>query len=80
MKRIFWWILEFLDNNWGYSTPLQRRFKVGEKCRISSFKRTETPFKAGTHVKVLENGRYDYLVSDSRGNCIVVYEFELTRN
>lgn len=38
MKALLWKLLERLDNNHGYSTPLQKRFKVGDRCRISTHK------------------------------------------
>lgn len=74
---MIWKILEFFIDNWKYSTPIQKRFKVGDVCKISEFKLKETWLDPGTTVTVLENSRHDYLVRDLAGNQIVVYQFKL---
>ena len=76
MKKILWKLLELFDGNWGYDTPLQKRFNVGDKCRISKNKTNHNPFKVGEEVVIIETGRYDYLVENETGKAIV-YQFEL---
>ena len=77
MKKILWKLLGFLDNNWGYSTPLQKRFSIGDKCKISIFKTKYTPLDIGNEVVIIENGRHDYLVRRNDGITVVVFQFEL---
>ena len=77
MKKILWLLLQFFDNNWGYSTPLQKRFNVGDKCKISQHKTKENQFEVGEEVTVIENGRNDYLIKNRAGKLLVVYQFEL---
>ena len=85
MIRLIWKLLNFLDNNHGYSTPLQKRFKVGDIVSISSFKQEPTiqsrfadsNFKIGTQVTIIENGRHDYLVENNKGKKGIFYQFEL---
>ena len=36
MKKVLWFLLNIVDDNWGYSTPLQKRFKVGDRVKISN--------------------------------------------
>lgn len=77
MVKILWFLLEFFDNNWGYRTPLQKRFKVGDVCYISLFKGPNTSLEIGEKVTIIENGRFDYLVEND--NCVkqIVYQHEL---
>lgn len=79
MKRIIWKILERVDSNWGYSTPIQKRFKVGDRVGVSIHKKPETPFGVDEIVWIIETGRYDYLVENSDGTRAIVYQFELTQ-
>jgi hypothetical protein len=76
MKKILWKLLERFDDNWGYTTPLQKRFEIGKKCFISAFKTNGTKFEIGEEVTVIETGRHDYLVENENGKAIV-YQFEL---
>ena len=79
MLKLLWKLLEYYDNNWGYTTPLQKRFEIGEFVRVSKFKTKECKFNVGDVVKILETGRHDYLIS--RNNILdVVYQFELEKN
>jgi|TARA_R110000851_G_scaffold47424_1_gene115038 hypothetical protein len=73
MKKLCWRLLEYLDDNWGYSTPLQKRFKVGDKVFIS----THSELKAHTPVTIIEFGRHDYLVREESFEQHIVYQFEL---
>lgn len=77
MKKILWKLLEILDSNWGYSTPLQKRFKINDKCQISNFKTRFTPLEIGDEVIIIETGRQDYLVRRNDGITVVVFQFEL---
>jgi hypothetical protein len=77
MKKILWKLLEMVDSNWGYTTPLQKRFQHGDKCKISHLKTTETKFNVGEIVFIIETGRHDYLVQNEDGVKGVVYQFEL---
>ena len=77
MTKILWKLLKILDNNWGYSTPLQERFKVGDECKIL-FSLNNDSFKPGEVVTILETGRHDYLVGNRLGTVqMCVYQFEL---
>jgi hypothetical protein len=78
MKELLWWLLEMVDDNWGYSTPLQKRFKIGEKYKISPlYKTNRNGFAIGEKVTIIETGRRDYLVENSTGLREVVYQYEL---
>jgi hypothetical protein len=77
MKKILWKLLEMFDSNWGYTTPLQKRFKHGDKCKISHNKTQQTKFDVGEIVFIIETGRHDYLVKNDKGVKGVVYQFEL---
>ncbi len=79
MKNILWKLLEWLDDNHGYSTPIQKRFKVGDKVKVSIFK-VNAGLLVGIWVWVLETGRHDYLVEDFNGKKFIVYQFELEGN
>jgi len=68
-----------IDNNHGYSTPLQKRFKIGENVRISFDKRNDTPYITGEIVMIIETGRHDYLVKNLKGVKRCVYQFELMK-
>ena len=78
MKRILWKLLKIVDNNWGYTTPIQERFKIGDECKISRNKTKDIKFEIGEVVHVIETGRHDYLVCNNSGVRDVVYQFELT--
>lgn len=73
MKTILWWLLNLIDDNWGYSTPLQKRFKVGDRVKTSQHSKliTHTP------AIIVETGRVDYLIEDDNGEMHIVYQFEL---
>jgi len=73
MKKILCKLLEILDNNWGYSTPLQKRFKVGDRVKIS----THSKLIAHTPATIIETGRQDYLIEDDNLQKHIVYQFEL---
>lgn len=77
MKTLLWKLLELVDDNWGYMTPLQKRFKVGDKCKISRYRTLYTPFEIGSEVTIVETSRHDYLIEDEYGFQIVVFQFEL---
>lgn len=77
MKNILWKLLEWSDNNWGYSTPIQKRFNIGDKCRISQHKTNYNPFEVGEEVVIVETGRHDYLVRNNNLKSAIVYQFEL---
>jgi hypothetical protein len=73
VKKILWTLLKMFDNNWGYSTPLQFRFKVGDRVKIS----THSDLIYNTPATVIEFGRYDYLIEDDNGERHIVYQFEI---
>lgn len=73
MKKILWFLLSKFDSNWGYSTPLQKRFKVGDRVKIS----THSKLIAHTPATIVETGRHDYLIEDDTLQKYVVYQFEL---
>jgi len=73
MKKILWFILSKVDDNWGYSTPLQKRFKVGDRVKIS----TNSKLIAHTPATIIETGRYDYLIEDDNLVKHIVLQFEL---
>jgi len=78
MLTILWWLLEKVDSNWGYTTPVQKRFKPGQKCKISNFQRIQDiRFQINSEVTVIEDARHDYLISNSMGEYAIVYHFEL---
>ena len=77
MKKLLWKLIELLDNNWGYSTSLQKRFSVGDVVKISIHRKRGTVFSVSEKVKILETGRHDYLVSNEKGIKAIVYQFEL---
>ena len=79
MKKLLWKILEMIDDNHGYSTPLQKRFEVGDKFRVSFGKHENTPYITGEIVTIIETGRHDYLVRDSKGVQHCVYHYELMK-
>lgn len=73
MKKILWFLLSKVDSNWGYSTPLQKRFNVGDRVKIS----THSKLIAHTSATIIETGRHDYLIEDDNLQKHVVYQFEL---
>lgn len=77
MKRILWWLMELIDNNHGYSTPIQKRFRVGDKKMVSPFVLRQTALKQGEIVTIIETGRHDYLVLSENGKKEIVYQFEI---
>lgn len=77
MKRILWWLMELIDNNHGYSTPIQKRFRVGDKKMVSPFVLRQTALKQGETVTIIETGRHDYLVLSENGKKEIVYQFEI---
>ena len=79
MKQWLGKLLKVGDNHWGYSTPIQQRFKVGDKCRIHFCYTENTGFKPGEIVTIIETGRHDYLVRNESGNQSCVYQFELSK-
>ena len=79
MKKILWKLLKLVDSNWGFTTPIQERFKVGDKCNISIFyiKNEFSELNTGEEVTIIETARYDYLVEKNLGKKSIVYQFEL---
>jgi len=73
MKKILWFLINIVDNNWGYSTPLQKRFKVGDKVKIS----IHSKLIAHTPATIIQFGRHDYLIEDDNLKKHIVYQFEL---
>lgn len=73
IKNLLYFIIECLDSNNGYSTSVQKRFKVGEKVKIS----THSGLIAHTPATIIETGRYDYLIEDDNGEKHIVFQFEL---
>lgn len=73
MKRLLWFLLNKIDNNWGYSTPLQKRFKVGDRVKIS----IHSKLKAHTPATIIETNRHDYLIVDDYLQRHIVYQFEI---
>jgi hypothetical protein len=78
MVKILWFLLELFDNNHGYTTPLQKRYKPGDVCKISKFKTDEVHLNVGDPVVIVETGRHDYLIETKDGR-FVVYQFELEK-
>lgn len=76
MKKILWSLLKLADNNHGYSTPLQKRFKIGDLCKIR-YCISDHKFKIDEVVTIIETGRHDYLVENESGVKSCVYQFEL---
>ncbi len=62
-----------VDNNWGYSTPLQKRFKIGDRVKIS----IHSKLIAHTPATIIQFGRHDYLIEDDNLEKHIVYQFEL---
>jgi hypothetical protein len=73
MKKILWFLLSKVDDNWGYSTPLQKRFKVGDRVKIS----IHSKLIAHTPATIIQFGRHDYLIEDDNLKKHIVYQFEL---
>jgi hypothetical protein len=76
MKNILCSLLYAIDNNWGYTTQLQRRFKVGDIVKITSNKTIENKFEVDSVAKIIETARHDYLI-EQNGIKIIVYQFEI---
>ncbi len=77
MIKLLWWLLEIFDDNWGYSTSIQKRYKVGDKVLISSLQDSPCGFKVGQEVTIDEIGRHDYLIENSEYELAVVYQHQL---
>ena len=73
MKKILWLLLSIVDDNLGYSTPLQKRFKIGDRVKIS----IHSKLIPHTPATIIEYGRHDYLIQDDNLEKHVVYQFEL---
>jgi len=73
MKKLIWFLLEMMCDNRGYSTPIQKRFKVGDKARISE----HSDLIFGVPITIIECARYDYLIELDNGEKHIVYQFEL---
>lgn len=73
MRKLLWFLLELVDDNWGYTTPLQKRFKVGDRVKISR----DSKLTTHTPATIIETGRHDYLIKDDNNVLHVVYQFEL---
>lgn len=68
-----------LDDNDGFYTPKQIRFKLGDKVKITQHKTEANKFEVGQELIVVETARYDYLVSDENGKLGIVYQFEIVK-
>ncbi len=73
MKNFLWYLLSKVDNNWGYTTPLQKRFKAGDRVKTS----IHSKLIAHTPATIIECGRHDYLIEDDNLQKHIVYQFEL---
>lgn len=78
MKNILYYIISLLDNNWGYSTHLQKRYTIGDVVKIGKHRKSDTPFYIGESVTIVETGRHDYLVRNERGISWCIYQFEIS--
>jgi hypothetical protein len=76
MKKILWFLLSKVDDNYGYSTPLQKRFKVGDRVKISNIL-VHSELTPNTPATIIETKRYDYLIEDDNLKKHIVYQFEL---
>lgn len=81
MVRFLYFLISLLDDNWGYTTSIQKRFKVGDEVVIvySSPTPVKSDLPVGCLCKIVETGRHDYLVEDQDGNMQVVLQFEVER-
>lgn len=79
MKNLLYFIINLLDNNRGYETQTQKRFKKGDIAKITRLKEENNPFFVGTDVTILETGRHDYLVKGYNGEKTIVYQYELKK-
>ena len=75
MKAFLWFLLELVDNNRGYSTPIQKRYNIGDVVKISGHHKGDLPIH--TPVTIVEFGRHDYLIEDHNRAYHVVFQFEL---
>ncbi len=73
IKNIIWYLLSKIDNNLGYNTPLQKRFKVGDRVKIS----THSKLIAHTPATIIECERCDYLIEDDNLQKHIVYQHEI---
>jgi hypothetical protein len=73
MKKILLFLLNIVDSNLGYSTPLQKRFKIGDRVKIS----IHSKLIAHTPATIIELRRHDYLIEDDNLEKHIVYQFEL---
>ena len=73
MKNILWFLLKMVDYNWGYSTPLQKRFKVGDRVKIS----IHSKLIAHTPATIIQFRIHDYLIEDDNLQKHIVYQFEI---
>jgi hypothetical protein len=76
MLKLLWYLIGLFDNNHGYTTQIQKRYKVGDVCKISRFKTDDVHLNPGDPVVIVETGRHDYLIETKDGR-FVVYQFEL---
>lgn len=80
MKKLLWKILKLVDDNWGYESPHQERFEIGDEVRLSLFLLPEEKFGIGDIVTIIETGRYDYLIKHKKsGKLKCVYQQELDK-
>lgn len=79
IKKLLWWLLAKLEGNHGYSTPIQKRFNVGDVVKINKAFALEATrkFIGGGEIVVEEIGRHDYLIKNDMGERLVDYQFEL---
>lgn len=59
-------------DEWGYSTPKQKRYKVGDMVRMIYD-------MDATVYKIIETGRHDYLIckADGSGDYTIVRQYEI---
>jgi hypothetical protein len=70
-------------SQWGYSTPKQYRYAVGDEVILSDPHNGPEPMYnnyvyKGTTWTVLETGRHDYLLQNEDGINIIVKQYEIS--
>lgn len=69
-------------SQWGYSTPKQYRYAIGDEVILSNPVDEPSPMSnfhyKGTTWAVLETGRHDYLLQNEDGINIIVKQYEIS--